>query len=722
MTVPTAPTPPASTPPASTSATALGASIGPYRVIRELGAGGMGRVYLAASRSGRAVAVKVVRPELAADPGFRRRFRAEVDAARAVGGVFTAPVVDADPDGPQPWLATAYIPGPSLTAAVGAHGPMPEPTLRVLGAGLAEALAAVHRAGLIHRDLKPSNILLAADGPRVIDFGISRAVDGTVLTADGQIIGSPGYMSPEQTTGAELTPAGDVFSLGAVLAFAATGEPPFGTGQLHALLYRTAHEPPRLDGVPPALYGLVAACLDKDPARRPSVPELQVWLRPRTTEGWLGAVQQQVDASEADLRDQLRGPLLSRRRLLGGGAVLAAAAAAGGVTWWLRQPDTPDADPPQLLWTATLPQPGMSLLAHTPTTLLVAGKTSGGALDRGTGKLLWKDLSGQNTAARSDDRRVYTLRTDGRVHALDLRTGAELWAAAPAGADAPRLEYADGSLLVTATGGDRVHGVDAASGTVKWQADVAGLLSVDGAAKDGGLVVWGSSAHTSGTAMLSGYHVLDPKTGARRWSEDLVMLYAPPSGEALYGLDGSMNLVARGPSDGAKLWSRPTSLPPTNSQTLLWKRALQLDGDTLFCYPGTGANGSTGGLLAAFDPKTGAHRWTVRTAARGERGWARSGDTVCVLDAGALRGLDVRTGAARWTAGSGLVDLQLIGAARDMYLATGAKGLYAFHAATGAQLWHHPVTGGPAGAYWSTALTPDRLFAGHSGTLLAFGL
>ncbi|WP_406863765.1 PQQ-binding-like beta-propeller repeat protein [Streptomyces sp. HUAS MG47] len=717
MTTPAAPTPAA---PAGATPTAPGTYIGPYRVLRELGAGGMGRVYLAASRSGRAVAVKVVRPELSADPGFRRRFRAEVDAARAVGGAFTAPVVDADPEGSQPWLATAYIPGPSLTAAVGRHGPMPEPTLRVLGAGLAEALAAVHRAGLIHRDLKPSNILLAADGPRVIDFGISRAVDGTVLTADGQIVGSPGFMSPEQTTGAELTPAGDVFSLGAVLAYAATGEPPFGTGQLHALLYRTAHEPPRLDGVPPALYGLVAACLDKDPARRPSVPELQVWLRPRTTEGWLGAVRQQVDDSEAELRDRLRGPLLSRRRLLGGGAVLTAAAAAGGLTWWLRQPETPDADLPGLLWTATLPQPGMGLIAHTPNTLLVAGKTSGGALDRGTGKLLWKDLGGQNTDARADDRRVYTLRTDGRIHALDARSGAELWAAAPAGRNAPRLEFANGSLLVAATGGDRLHGVDAASGAVKWQADVDGVLSVDGATKDGGLVVWGSASQTTGTADLNGYSVLDPDTGVRRWSKDLVVLYAPPSGEVLFGLDGTMRLVALDPSDGTERRGRPTSLPPTNSRLLMWNRALTLDGDTLFAYPGTGANGSTGGLLAAFDPETGATRWTVSTSARGSRGWARSGDTVCILDAGALRAVDVRTGASRWTAGSGLVGLQLIGGVRDLYLATDAKGLYAFHVATGDRLWHHPVTGGSADAYWSSALTGDRLFAARSGTLLAF--
>ncbi|MBC3839248.1 serine/threonine protein kinase [Streptacidiphilus sp. 4-A2] len=242
--------------------------MGRYRILKELGAGGMGRVYLAATPSGRAVAVKVVHPELAGDPEFRSRFRREA-AARAVSGAFTAPVVDCDPDGTPPWLATAYVPGPSLSDAIRTSGPMPEPTLRVLGAGLAEALTAIHRVGLVHRDLKPSNILLALDGPRVIDFGISKAADATALTAEGQLVGTPGYMSPEHCAGAELTAASDVFSLGVVLAYAATGTPPFGTGAAHAVLYRTMHETPALDGVPRGLLGIVAACLDKDPARRP---------------------------------------------------------------------------------------------------------------------------------------------------------------------------------------------------------------------------------------------------------------------------------------------------------------------------------------------------------------------------------------------------------------------------------------------------------------------
>lgn len=718
----TTPPPPMATPTAASGASAT--HIGPYRVLRELGAGGMGRVYLAASRSGRAVAIKVVRPELTADPDFRRRFKAEVDAARAVGGAFTAPVVDADPDGPQQWLATAYIPGPSLTDAIEAHGPMPEPTLRVLGAGLAEALAAIHRAGLIHRDLKPSNILLALDGPRVIDFGISRAVDGTMLTADGQVVGSPGYMSPEHSTGAELTPATDVFSLGAVLSYAATGGSPFGTGAAHVLLYRATHEEPRLDGVPYALLGIVAACLDKDPARRPAVEQLQAWLRPATTAGWLGAVEQQVTDSERSLHEAVRTPRFSRRRLLAGGAVLAVAAAAGGTALLLRANGSNDANQdatgtPELAWTADLPQPDMALLTVTPSTLLCAGKTSGVCFDRTTGKPLWQDMSGQNTAAIADDKRVYTVRTDGKVHALDGRAGKELWAASPTGSSAPHLEFANGSLLVTMDNTGRFQGVDASTGTVRWRSTDGGGLTAVGTTPAGGLILWGSTSNTSTTASLNGYTAVAPTTGDRLWSKDLVALYPPSEGKVLYAVDGDMKLLALDPADGRTLWSKPTELPPTNSQILMYEGSLALHDGTLFCYPGTGASGSTSGLLAAFDPATGNTLWSVKTAARGNRGYGRSGATVCYLDS-VLHAVDARTGAVRWTAGSGLGELQFLGVARGLFLAAGTAGLYGFQADTGKQLWHYPVSG--AAGYWSAFPVDDHLFAGCSGKLFSFSV
>ncbi|WP_326796902.1 serine/threonine-protein kinase [Streptomyces sp. NBC_01808] len=244
-------------------------AFGPYRLLARLGAGGMGRVYLARSAGGRTVAVKVVRPELAEDGGFRQRFRQEVEAARAVSGTYTAPVVDADTEGALPWLATAYVLGPSLSDVVERHGPLPETTVRALGAGLAEALVAVHGAGLVHRDLKPSNVLLTADGPRVIDFGIARAVDGDHLTSTGVIVGSPGFIPPEQASGQHAGPGGDVFSLGVVLAYAATGRQPFGQGSAPALLYQVVHADPDLSGVPDGLRGHITPLLAKDPAIRP---------------------------------------------------------------------------------------------------------------------------------------------------------------------------------------------------------------------------------------------------------------------------------------------------------------------------------------------------------------------------------------------------------------------------------------------------------------------
>ncbi|MCP9971943.1 serine/threonine-protein kinase [Actinomadura madurae] len=248
--------------------------LGRYRIVGRLGGGGMGTVFLALSPGGRAVAVKAVRAELVEDPGFRRRFVREVEAARQVSGFFTAAVVDADPEGRPPWLATEYVPGVSLEAAAAAHGAWPEGTVLALGAALAEALESVHAAGVVHRDLKPSNVLLAADGPRVIDFGIARAAEATELTETGMVIGTPGFIAPEQLVADEVTAAGDVFALGAVLVFAVTGTGPFGAGHADALNYRVVHEEPELTGVPTALADVAARCLARDPARRPTVPDL----------------------------------------------------------------------------------------------------------------------------------------------------------------------------------------------------------------------------------------------------------------------------------------------------------------------------------------------------------------------------------------------------------------------------------------------------------------
>ncbi|WP_327718402.1 serine/threonine protein kinase [Streptomyces sp. NBC_00490] len=254
--------------------------IGAYRLLARLGAGGMGQVYLARSDRGRTVAVKLVREELAAQEEFRARFRQEVQAARQVGGYWTAPVLDADTEADVPWVATGYVAGPSLQQVVGHdHGALPERSVKILAAGLAHALEDIHAAGIVHRDLKPSNVLVTIDGPRVIDFGIARALETVTdggLTRTGALVGSPGFMAPEQVRGDRITPACDVFCLGSVLAYAATGKLPFGAGGsgVHALMFRIAQEEPDLEGMPEGIAELVRDCLKKDPAKRPTLDQV----------------------------------------------------------------------------------------------------------------------------------------------------------------------------------------------------------------------------------------------------------------------------------------------------------------------------------------------------------------------------------------------------------------------------------------------------------------
>jgi serine/threonine protein kinase len=287
--------------------------IGEYRLRAQLGAGGMGRVYLGLSPAGRAVAIKVVHPDLASDGAFLRRFGQEVAAARAVSGIYTAPVVASGLNERQPWLATAFVPGPPLDQMVTEHGPLPEQALWPLLAGLVEALQAIHACGVVHRDLKPANVLLATDGPRVIDFGIARAADGTSLTAAGVVFGTPGYMSPEQAEGRDAGPASDVFALGCVLSYAAAGMGPFGTGTAAAILYRVVHGEPVLDGVPPRLRAVIAGCLAKDPAARPSLRALSGAIAggmdttgPSAVAFWPPSVAQLIGAYQARLELQTR--------------------------------------------------------------------------------------------------------------------------------------------------------------------------------------------------------------------------------------------------------------------------------------------------------------------------------------------------------------------------------------------------------------------------------
>ncbi|MEU3304739.1 PQQ-binding-like beta-propeller repeat protein [Streptomyces sp. NPDC006678] len=335
-----------------------------YLLLARLGSGGMGTVYLARNPGGRTVALKTMHAAIAADPAARTRFRLETDAARIIGSQHGAAVVDADPLAETPWLATEYVLGPPLDDAVTLCGPLPEPTVRALGAALAGALGQLHSSDVVHRDLKPSNVMVTAYGPKVIDFGIARAAGDDRLTRMGVAAGTPAFMSPEQATGQEHTSAGDVFALAGVLVYAAAGHGPFGTGQAADLLYRVRYADPDLTGVPEALAPILARCLAKDPAERPGTARLAAELHDgrgdfadhlpddllaeiarRATEVWQYAPYRLPAPNRAPLPDTVpdHGPPsgMSRRRLLtvSGGSALAAAGGGVGIWAWLRNPD-----------------------------------------------------------------------------------------------------------------------------------------------------------------------------------------------------------------------------------------------------------------------------------------------------------------------------------------------------------------------------------------------
>ncbi|HBF79147.1 MAG TPA: hypothetical protein DD420_04185 [Streptomyces sp.] len=338
--------------------------VGSYRLIARLGSGGMGTVYLARSPGGRTVALKTVHARIAADATFRTRFRLEVDAARVIGGLHGAQVVDADPLADTPWLATEYVLGPPLDEAVTRGGPLPEAAVRAVGAALCGALGQLHRSDVVHRDLKPSNVMISAYGPKVIDFGIARALGDDRLTRTGTAAGTPAYMSPEQASGQEQIPAGDVFALAGVLVFAATGHGPFGSGQAADLIYRVRYADPDLTGVPPSLAPVLARCLAKGPALRPATGELAAALHDghgefadhlpdpllseiarRAAEVWQVRPERLPAPAEppaiATTAPAPRRTALSRRGILSLGGVVAAGAFAGAGLW--LRPDGADA-------------------------------------------------------------------------------------------------------------------------------------------------------------------------------------------------------------------------------------------------------------------------------------------------------------------------------------------------------------------------------------------
>jgi len=662
---------------------------GEFRLRARLGAGGMGVVYIGFSPAGRAVAVKVVQPSLASDQAFLARFRREVAAVRAVSGFYTAPVVAAGPDEHPPWLATAFVPGPALHEVITAHGPLPEDALWRLAAGLTEALRAIHGSGVIHRDLKPSNVLLAADGPRLIDFGISHAADGSALTATGQVFGSPGYMSPEQAEGHRVGPASDVFSLGCVLAFAATGRRPFGDGSAAVMLYRVVYGQPVLDGMSSRVRDLVVACLAKDPSARPPLAALASVIggalgpEPSGTSFWPGPVASVLAAYQARLEAELqalvvgsspRAPIpvvappaapagpppaapagggrrsqpargLSRRWLLTLGAVSAAGLGAGG--WRFGFPGGPSAPGAGSSRSPSAPgtgKPGTSGSGRTPLWSFPAGGQ------------VQSDLAVANGV-------LYAGTNANWVYALDAVTGARLWA------------YQAGNQVQT---GPVVY-----DGMV-YAADMDGTL-----------------------------YALDAVTGARRWhfSVGPASVSEPVPGHGLISLAGEMNVLYLLEARTGAVHRQVTTEYDLN-QDLVGAGGLLYTGDN----PGS---------VLAFR-QDGTQAWRTQVTTQALRPMAVTGGVVYVPDSGGtLHALDAATGATRWRT----APPQVIGAppavveaapaaSRGMVAMVSGTYLYAFRASDGRYAWKFDVGGNslarPAasnGLFYLAGLTVDGLGA-----------
>ncbi|WP_431775673.1 protein kinase domain-containing protein [Streptomyces cucumeris] len=496
--------------------------IGDYALEDRLGSGGMGVVHLARSASGRRVAVKVVHAQFAEDDEFRTRFRQEVAAARQVSGAFTAPVVDADPDARRPWMATLYVPGPTLSERLTDGGPLDAGELRRLALGLVEALGDIHRVGVVHRDLKPANVLMADDGPRVIDFGISRAGDSQALTVTGRVMGTPPFMSPEQLSRPrEVTAASDVFSLGALLVYAATGSSPFDAESPYMTAYQVVHEPPALEEVAPPLRGIVERCLAKDPAARPDLSELERLLAGLPSSGALRV------AGGARRRGQGRGGALRtwsttlsgiRRRRPVLAAVMAAAALALGA--------------------------GTVALVSAP---------SGGVRTGGTAE-----------PEPSRQERVIALPQDWRPWQLSLieaAGGDPAKGASVVGDDVSGHCERFGTALFCGGYGFPAVRVDGATGHVVWRAkglsadrDTATLGSQPEGVRDGRVIVHDTPSDTE-TQVVA----LDAETGRRKWSRPS----SDTTDTALFGHGvlvsdpGDHSLTAWKVSTGEKLWTLP---------------------------------------------------------------------------------------------------------------------------------------------------------------------
>ncbi|MFD9292968.1 PQQ-binding-like beta-propeller repeat protein [Streptomyces sp. NPDC060030] len=621
---------------------------GQYTLQACLGAGGMGVVHLARSASGLQLAVKVVHRQHAADPEFRARFRQEVAAARRVSGAFTAPVVDADPEAALPWMATLYVPGPTLSAQVKRNGPMSPAELRRLTAGLAEALRDIHRAGVIHRDLKPSNVLLPDSGPKVIDFGISRPYDSDLRTETGKLIGSPPYMAPEQfQRPREVGPAADVFALGAVLVHAATGRGPFDSDSPYLVAYQVVHDEADLAGVPADLAPLVGRCLAKDPAERPTPDEIMAALHPPSYEAAAFIpVQRRPLAVESEARADegaeegatthvratdgpppgpgtAEGPDRRRWRrlaivatallLLAGG--LWAAAARGGTE---APEDGAHEDHATAFtpWRTPLPSPGGSTPACAPGPAGSAGSAlycvSAGfglaRLDASDGRVVWshRDTSPAPVTGAAMSGETVCVVVGEEFRAYSPGGGTELWHTdLSAYSDAP---VPAGGLLLAVRRDGALEALDAATGESRWRRTVPGHVNPGYALYEAGTglaYVYESSAQGATTLVTA----VDAGTGETAWQR---------------GLDGI--LTPAGTSDGQLLLtamneqSQTTALirydPRTRSATRI-PLPLRMNAPETVVDGGTALLLEHGGTLLALDVRTGAgpaELWRLETA------------------------------------------------------------------------------------------------------------
>lgn len=640
---------------------------GHYRLESCLGSGGMGVVHLARSTSGMRVAVKVVHARYAMDPEFRGRFRQEVAAARRVSGAFTAPVVDADPEGGRPWMATLYIPGPTLSEQVKRNGPMDPDQSRRLMAGLAEALRDIHRVGVVHRDLKPSNVLLAEDGPKVIDFGISRPKDSELRTETGKLIGTPPFMAPEQfRRPREVGPAADVFALGSLMVHATTGRGPFDSDSPYVVAYQVVHDEPDLTGVPESLAPLVLRCLAKEPDDRPTPDELMRRLRsvaaaydtqvfvtaPRTPEA-REAPEEAASEPPVDTPAARPARRLGRRTVLVAGvlclAVLgglvsvqvfgdaeparkttAAQSAPGGFGVWEAVPGTERGGMPQCSYGAR------KLLCALPGRVF--------ALDPADGRTLWRhDVAG---TARSEPPVVSgglvqpSLDRTGGLEALDPATGEPVWREDPPEYDGVRA--AGGMLLLTRSDGT-VTGVDGASGETRWSRRIPGqavpyFSSFAGESEESGepsAYAAGPSGDGSGTRVTA----VDPATGDVRWDAELEGDLTPVGATA----DGAVYLVAGGAVYGdAKAVLRYTPGTGAVRRVTLPVPVAQAEtgvhGDTVYLM-------GAGGSLVAVDMAAGKQRWRLETGvSRGSVPVSDGRHVYVTAPDGRLLGVDAREG------------------------------------------------------------------------------